>query len=358
MTDSMTDPLSGLPSPSELPPSPQPRPRSALYRMFVGPRGLRAGWKVFIFLLIFVALGFCFRPIVRLEGKLNPKLPIPAGIAVVNELLGMAAMLIATAIMAKWIDRKPFGYFGIPRRNAFRSTFWVGAAVGLGALSLQLAIMHLCGWFDYGTMQLHGAAIVEYGAIWGLMFLCVGVSEEGALRGYVQRVATDGFSRLPGNWSFWLAAIIFSLMFASSHLGNPGENKFGIVMVFIDGMAMCFSLWRTGDLWWAIGNHAAWDWGQTFLYGTPNSGIHFEHPLMNPSFHGPVLLAGGTDGPEGSLLVLLSEAIFIISIAVIYRKRRYPLLKDQEPANPQTLAGQPTFLVDGPDALGGLNPQG
>jgi hypothetical protein len=147
-------------------------------------------------------------------------------------------------------------------------------------------------------------------------------------------------------------------MFASGHLGNPGENRFGIVMVFIDGMAMCFSLWRTGDLWWAIGNHAAWDWGQTFLYGTANSGMHFEHPLMNPSFHGPVLLAGGTDGPEGSLLVLLSEAIFIISIAVIYRRRRFPLLKDQEPATPQALGGHPTFPVNRPDGLGGLNPQG
>ena len=33
------------------------------------------------------------------------------------------------------------------------------------------------------------------------------------------------------------------------HLSNPGENKFGIVMVFIDGLIMCFTLWRTGDLW-------------------------------------------------------------------------------------------------------------
>ncbi len=268
-----------------------------------------------------------------MQGKVNPKLPLPPGVAFVNEFLGMAALLIATGIMARFIDRKPWGYFGMPLRNAFRSTFWTGAVIGLGALSLQLELMHLGGWFDFGTMQLHGVAIMKYGVIWLLMFLWVGVTEEGMLRGYVQRVTTDGLSRLPKGWSFWTAAIFFSLLFGAGHLSNAGENKFGIIMVFIDGMVMCFSLWCTGDLWWAIGNHAAWDWGETFLFGTPNSGLHGAQALMKPFFHGPVLLAGGTDGPEGSLLVLISEAIFVVSVALIYRRRKYPLLRDAEPAD-------------------------
>ncbi len=311
------------------PPAPPPeRPHSRLYRVFVGPRGLRAGWKVLIFFLIVGGVAFGFHLIAGLFGRVDPKAPLTPGIALVNEFAGMVSVLIATAIMAKWIDRKPWAYFHIPLRNAFRSTFWTGAAIGLGALALQLGIMHLGGWFDFGTLQLHGAAIVGYGAAWALMFFFVGVTEEGLLRGYVQRVTTDGLSKLPGGWSFWSSAILFSLIFGSLHLANPGENKFGIVMVFIDGMAMCFSLWRTGDLWWAIGNHAAWDWGETFFFGTPNSGTHAQKVLMHPAFHGPLLLAGGTDGPEGSLLVLLSEALFIVSVALIYRRRRYPLIRD------------------------------
>jgi membrane protease YdiL (CAAX protease family) len=82
------------------------------------------------------------------------------------------------------------------------------------------------------------------------------------------------FSRLGlpmiGGWSFWTSAVLFSIVFAAVHLSNPGENKFGIAMVFIGGLIMCFTLWRTGNLWFAIGNHAAWDWGQTFMFGTPN----------------------------------------------------------------------------------------
>jgi membrane protease YdiL (CAAX protease family) len=300
-----------------------------LRKAFVGPHGLRAGWKVLLFFLIVFAVGFCLRPVGKLSGKIDPKLPVPPGPMLFREFLRAITVLVATGIMARFIDRKPWGYFGIPIRDAFRSAFWIGAAIGLSILALQLEIMHLFGWFDFGTVQLNGGSIVAYGMLWALMFLCVGISEEGVLRGYVQRVTTDGLSMLPGTSSFWTSAVLFSIIFAAAHLANPDENKFGIIMVFIDGMAMCFSLWRTGDLWFAIGNHAAWDWGQTFVFGTPNSGVHAQHVLLNPTFHGPTLLAGGTDGPEGSVLVLLSEALIVVLVAIIYRTRKFPLITDR-----------------------------
>jgi uncharacterized protein len=311
---------------------PPTRSRSLLRKVFVGSHGMRAGWKVLIFVLVLLGLLYCLRPLGKLTGPLNRELPVLSGTALFYEFPRALAVLIATGIMAKFIDRKPWGYFGMPLRNAFRSSFWIGAAGGLGVLALQLEIMHVCGWFDYGTVQLHGAEIVAYGLVWALMFLCVGINEESMLRGYVQRVTTDGLSMLQGSWSFWTSAVLFSILFAAAHLANPGENKFGIVMIFIDGIIMCFSLWRTGDLWFAIGNHAAWDWGQTFLFGTPNSGLHGQHALLNPAFHGPTLLAGGTDGPEGSVLVLLSEALIVLLVAIVYRQRRFPLITDPSPS--------------------------
>ena len=176
---------------------PAPPRRNLFYRIFVGPRGVRAGWKVAIFFLLVGGITMCFVPIVKMMPEAGRGAPVPPGIAFVQELAGAAAVVIATWIMARWIDRKPFGYFGMPLRNALRSTFWTGAVVGLGALALQLEIMHLAGWFDFGTLQLHGAAIVTYGAAWAAVFFCVGITEEGVLRGYVQRVTTDGLSRLP-----------------------------------------------------------------------------------------------------------------------------------------------------------------
>ena len=319
--------------------APEPKKPSVLYKIFVGPYGVRAGWKVLLFFLAVFLLGRGLRPVFKLLPKTDPKGPMAPGASIGAEFLLVFIVMVATGIMAKLVDRKPWGYFHIPLKNAFRSNFWKGAALGLGALTLQLIAMHFCGWFDFGTIQLHGFEIVKYGAIWAFMFLLVGLGEEGMLRGYLQRITTDGLSFLPNGWGFWVAAVIYSALFAAGHLSNPGENKFGIVMVFIDGMAMCVTLWYTGDLWFAIGNHMAWDWGQSFLFGTPDSGYAAVGRLMAPSFHGPTLLAGGTDGPEGSLLVLGSEALFIIVTILLYRRRHYPLIerKETSPAEVVTL---------------------
>jgi len=132
-------------------------PSSLLKKVFVGPLGLRAGWKVLIFFLIVFAVGFCLRPLGKLSGNINAKLPVLRGPILFRQFLRAFAVLIATGIMARWIDRRPWGYFGTPLRKAFRSSFWIGAAIGVAVLALQLEIMHVCGWFDDGTVQLRGS---------------------------------------------------------------------------------------------------------------------------------------------------------------------------------------------------------
>ena len=96
----------------------------------------------------------------------------------------------------------------------------------------------------------------------------------------------------------------------------------GILEVFANGMLMCFSLWRTGSIWFAVGNHAAWDWAQTFFFGTPDSGMKPIGALFAPSFHGPALLSGGAGGPEASVLIFLSETLTAALILILYRKRK------------------------------------
>ena len=56
---------------------PPTRPQSVLRKIFIGPHGLRAGWKVVIFFLILFAVGLCLRPLGKLGGKINLKLPVP-----------------------------------------------------------------------------------------------------------------------------------------------------------------------------------------------------------------------------------------------------------------------------------------
>jgi hypothetical protein len=53
-----------------------------------------------------------------------------------------------------------------------------------------------------------------------------------------------------------------------------------------------------------VGFHAAWDWGQSYFYGTADSGLIAKGHLYGEHAVGPALWSGGATGPEGSLIVL------------------------------------------------------
>ncbi|HEY1470510.1 MAG TPA: hypothetical protein VGF61_15815, partial [Candidatus Acidoferrum sp.] len=75
------------------------------------------------------------------------------------------------------------------------------------------------------------------------------------------------------------------------------------------GLLLCLFLRRTGNLWCAVGFHLGYDWGQTFLYGVPNSGLLPSQTLLNASLSGPRWLTGGTVGPEASIFCPIVLAI-------------------------------------------------
>ena len=103
-----------------------------------------------------------------------------------------------------------------------------------------------------------------------------------------------------------------------AHLANPGEDKIGALSVFVIGMFFCLTLRRTGNLWFAVGLHAAFDWGETFLYSVPDSGFVAPGHLLNSSFHGRAWLTGGSVGPEGSLMAFAVVGLAAFLFAVVY----------------------------------------
>ena len=90
------------------------------------------------------------------------------------------------------------------------------------------------------------------------------------------------------------------------------------------GLRACIALRRTGNLWWPIGFHAAWDWGQTFFYGVPDSGLSASRNFLHAEFHGPNWLTGGSTGPEGSVLTLIALIVASLLVLRFYPEVRYP----------------------------------
>jgi membrane protease YdiL (CAAX protease family) len=106
------------------------------------------------------------------------------------------------------------------------------------------------------------------------------------------------------------------------HLSNPGEGWVGAAGVVAIGLIFAFALRRTGNLWLVVGWHASFDFGETFLYSVPNSGIVFEGHLSNASLHGKTWLTGGTVGPEGSVFSFLTMGILALAIHLLFPAKK------------------------------------
>jgi len=222
---------------------------------------------------------------------------------------------IAALAMAR-IERRKYRQYGLPGRPAFRKNFWIGTLAGFLAISGSLLGIFALRGFHLTGMAIHGRTIVTAIAAWSAAFVLVGLAEEFAFRGYLQFTLTTGIG-------FWPSAVLLSALFGLAHAGNPGESKFGLFSVVLFGLLFCFFLRRTGNLWWAVGFHAGWDWGQTFFYGVPDSGILPYHNLFNCTFNGPNWLTGGSVGPEACVFTPIVLGIVAILFSRVYRQNQY-----------------------------------
>ena len=279
--------------------------------IFWNEREFRAGWRLLVYLLLFVL-------IVTVGGFLATALHFPrisrtsltATSMLVQEGIGIIGALAAAAIMGM-LEARPFGGYGLPRAAAFRARFWQGEAWGIAMIAGIVFLIRACRGFSFGELALRGPALWGYAALWFVVFIFVGLFEEFLFRGYAQFTVATGIG-------FWPAATGLSAAFGAIHLFNPGEGKAGALSVFAIGMFFCLTLRRTGNLWFAVGLHAAFDWGETFLFSVPDSGLVAPGHLLNSSFHGPVWLTGGTVGPEGSVMAFAVVALAAVLFAIVY----------------------------------------
>lgn len=300
-----------------LPPEVNPTP-PAPHNVFRGPNGIRAGWRVLIFAAIMGAFAFLLGFAVRLLGigqlQAGVSTITPLGLSILEGTILL--FTVVPALIMAVIEHRKFGDYGLPARFAFRKDFWIGSLIGFLAISTALIAIFALHGFRLAGLAIHGNTIIVAIASWSAAFVVVGLAEEFAFRGYLQFTLTTGMG-------FWPSAILLSLLFGLAHAGNPGESKFGLLSVVCFGLLFCLFLRRTGNLWWAVGFHAGWDWGQTFFYGVSDSGLPAYQNLFNSSFSGPRWLTGGSVGPEASIFTPLTLLLVAILFSRFYRENRY-----------------------------------
>ncbi len=277
------------------------------HAIFIGPQGLRAGWSLLLFALLFVVLLFVGGFLAGAFVRFNTGGAMPPRSGLLMELSQLIPALVATGLMAA-LERRPLTYYGF-QGSARGVRFVSGIGWGFVAISALVFMLRLLGYLSNEGRQLGGWASLKYGAAWGVVFLLTGFFEESAFRGYIQFTITRGLG-------FWWGMILFAALFGLMHKSNPGESSLGLASVVGVGLIFCLSLWYTGSLWWAVGFHAAWDWGQSYFYGTADSGLVAQGSLIHQHAVGSAMWSGGATGPEGSILVF--PILLIVALGMVF----------------------------------------
>lgn len=281
-----------------------------LHGILVGEHGLRAGWR----LALYLAVALLLRIFSGFIASFFPWLfSDPSGMgALFFQETAQFAVVYGAALFMAWLERRPAGDYGLPLDFRFAKGFGVGVFFGLLEVSLLVGLIALFGGYSFGPTALHGGDLLRWGLLWTVFFLFVGLSEEFLFRGYAQFTLAHGIG-------FWPTAVFLSLAFGAAHL-QPGENWPGIVSIVGTGLLFAFVLRRTGNLWMAVGWHASFDFGETFLYSVPNSGLVFRGHLSAATLRsGPAWLTGGSAGPEASVFSFL-----ILAVAALVVHKLFP----------------------------------
>jgi hypothetical protein len=243
----------------------------------------------------------------------QPKAVDTPWILLLGEGIATLSVLLAALVMT-FIEKRSFADYGLPGNAAFGKRFWQGVPYGFAMLTALMALIAALHGFSLDGWALGRAAALRNGFLYLMVFILVAIFEEFSFRGYLQATLASGIG-------FWPAAILLAIGFGALHLENTGEARLGALAAGCFGLLAAFSLWRTGNIWFPIGMHAAWDWGETYFYSVPDSGAMARGHLLNSSFHGANWLTGGTVGPEGSLFVFVVLGLGAVGVHYLFPAR-------------------------------------
>jgi membrane protease YdiL (CAAX protease family) len=234
----------------------------------------------------------------------------PVSLLLRVEALAVALVGLTTFIMAR-IERRHVLSYGFSGSRKL-SLLGIGLVAGVFCMTLLILLLWKLRFLEIRVTSVSAFDAFRYGLAWGLALLLVAIFEEALFRGYLQFTLTQAIG-------YGWAAILLSFVFAITHASNRDESFLGILEIFLAGALACLSLWVTRSLFWAVGFHAGWDWTQSFLFGTPDSGMLVKGTLMTTHSTGNSFWSGGGVGPEGSFLVV--PLYFLLALGIWFGLR-------------------------------------
>ena len=282
--------------------------------------GLRA-------LAFVLAWPFVIPPAIRFLDRIVPALDIapplpghtlPAREQILAEcvVLVMAAALTALLLLTERGRGRPFGTLPrfAQRTNLGGGPGWFvpvasGTLLGAAVFTVMMGGLLVAGAYHMSfSPAAFGATLAETGRL-ALLFALVGLTEEFLYRGYLQRTIEEAAG-------FRAAALLTSALYAAGHFTQI-DTLAGTAGTVLFAIFACLTLRATGNVWFAIGWHAGWDFTKTAIFGTPDGGVNLASGLAHSVAAGPLWLTGGSAGPDSSVAVVV---VYLVLVIVLFRQ--------------------------------------
>jgi hypothetical protein len=241
-----------------------------------------------------------------LRQRAEPTDPASGLRSLILVLVLIALTWAAYAGYVRLIERRPVTELGL---KGAPLELGLGALIGIGLLTLTIALVWLLGGYDLGD-----------GSPWPVLLpalalaLSSGFTEEVLLRGIIFRIVEEVIGT-------WLALLLTALLFGFLHLGNPGATAVSALAITLEaGVLLGAAYVLTRRLWLAIGLHAGWNFAQGGLFGVPVSGNPVAG-LLSARPVGPDELTGGAFGVEASIVaVFICLPAGLVLLALAWRR--------------------------------------
>ncbi len=214
-------------------------------------------------------------------------------------------------------------YTRITRKDIFRLYFRGSKGNNLKMLGLGLLTGFLMNGACILVAFLHGDIRLRAGSIsplWLVIAFIVvfiqSATEELMVRGYL-------FYHIRDRYGAPLAIILGSFLFSALHAVNDGVTVLALVNIGAIGLFYALSVQYLDSLWFAMANHAMWNFTQNLIFGLPNSGLAAEASILVPVGAKSSLFYDASFGVEASLPATV--ICLAASAAIFLWARRTPL---------------------------------
>lgn len=272
---------------------------------------LRAGWRILIFLLLFLGFSTLIFAIRPLLGDITKREFIENYSIIVVMVLAAGASLMVL-VSRKLLDKKTFVSLGLTwNKRALYDLLFGFFLSGLmaGLIFLVLALFGFIKFEGFNDLKrfepqegafdfVHFMSLLSLASIAVLLVehILVGYWEELVFRGYLFQNMVEGM----GNK---IAIIISCIIYGLIHAANPNAGILSSLIIVLFGFLRIYGYLLTNMLWLSMGMHMGWNFFQGPVFGFHASG-HEMITVIKQADLGPGYLSGGDFGPEGSLLII------------------------------------------------------